>query len=143
MCKNQKETSRKISLYSCPPCRNTNPHVREPQNGANQTNHHFDFLQHLASCKSNLSLLGNIPRGARITAADALNDLINDVIRTNSSLAWMKLLCFTFHGLQKPKKEKSTSNSPSLVTKIKNQISTFINSSSPTTEFPFQLRRGE
>ena len=53
----------------------------------------------------------------------------------------MKLLCFTFHGLQKPKKEKSTSNSPSLVTKIKNQISTFMNSSFPPTEFPFQLRR--
>ena len=137
-----KKQAEQISLYTCRPCsRGPNPHNQEPQNGANQTNHHFDFLQHLASCKSNLSLLGNIPRGARITAAEALNDLINDVIRTNSSLAWMKLLCFTFHGLQKPKKEKSTSNSPSLVTKIKNQISTFMNSSFPPTEFPFQLRR--
>ena len=83
----KKKQAEQISLYSCPPCRSTNPHNREPQNGANQTNHHFDFLQHLASCKSNLSLLGNIPRGARITAAEALNDLINDVIRTDSSLA--------------------------------------------------------
>ena len=109
---------------------------------SNQSNPEFDFLQHLQKCKSNLSLLGNIPRGARITAAEALNNLINDVIRTNTSISWMRLLCFTFHGLQKPKKEKPSANDPSLVTKIKNQISVFMNSNFPPKDFPFQLRKG-
>ena len=88
----------------------------------------------------NISLIGNIPRGARITAADALNDLINNVIQNNSPNSWAKLLCFTYHCLQKPKKEKSTSNSPSLVTKIKNQISAFMNTNFPPLAFPFELR---
>ena len=39
------------------------------------------------------------------------------------------------------KKEKTASNSPSLVTKIKNQISVFMNSNFPPSEFPFQLRK--
>ena len=95
----------------------------------------------MKTCKSNISLLGNIPRGARISVAEALNDLINDVIRTNTSLSWSKLLCFTYHGLQKPKKEKVTSNCPSLVTKIKNQVAVYMNSNFPPTEFPFPLRK--
>ena len=92
------------------------------------------------NCKSRLSLIGNIPRGARITAADALNDLINDVIRSNTTLSWSRLLCFAYHGLQKPKKEKPTPNSPSLVTKIKNQILAFKNSDFPPARFPFESR---
>ena len=40
----------------------------------------------------------------------------------------------------KPKKEKPTPNSPSLVTKIKNQISAFRNSDFPPDSFPFEPR---
>ena len=112
----------------------------EPSNAENQTPSDFDLLQYLKTCKSNISLLGNIPRGARITAAEALNDLIAEVIQSNTSLAWSKLLCFTYHGLQKPKKEKPSSNSPSLVTKIKNQVSAFTDLNFPPDRFPFQLR---
>ena len=131
--------AKEISLYTCKTCRD----VIAPNHASHddQSNPEFDFLQHLQKCKGNLSLLGNIPRGARITAAEALNNLINDVIRTNTSISWMRLLCFTFHGLQKPKKEKPSANDPSLVTKIKNQISVFMNSNFPPTDFPFQLRK--
>ena len=66
----------------------------------------FDLLQHLKTCRKNLSLIGIIPKGARITAADALNDLIVNVIQSNNPHSWEKLLCFTYHGLQKPKKKK-------------------------------------
>ena len=136
-----KRQATEIDRYSCQPCRDVKAPNNAPSEEANQSNTNFNFLHHLQSCKVNLSLLGNIPRGARITAAEAFNELINDVIRTNTSASWMRLLCFTFHGLQKPKKEKPSVNSPSLVTKIKNQISVFMNSNFPPTEFPFQLRK--
>ena len=129
-----------IHRYSCASCRKVTGPNREPSTADNQTDPEFDLLQHLITCKSNLSLIGNIPRGARITAADALNDLINDVIRSNTPTAWSKLLCFAYHGLQKPKKEKPTPNSPSLVTKLKNQISVFMNSNFPPDRFPFEPR---
>ena len=124
--------------YKCPPCRNIN---NITPNTGNQSPSPFDLLHHLQTCKSNISLIGNIPRGARITAAEALNTLINDVIQFNNSISWSKLLCFAFHCLQKPKKEKSSANSPSLTTKIKNQISLFMSSVFPPTEFPFELRK--
>ena len=139
----RRRVAEQISIFHCPSCRIPNLPNQEPPNGADQTNHDFDFLQHLTRCKSNISLLGNIPRGARIMAAEALTELIDNVIRTNSSLAWMKLLCFTFHALQKPKKEKSTSNSPSLVTKIKNQISVFMNSPFPPSRISVPTTKEE
>ena len=129
-----------IKNYICKTCRKGAPPNNSQSNLDNQTEPNFDILHHLKLCKLNISMLGNIPRGARITAAEALNDLINEVIQSNSSISWAKLLCFAYYGLQKPKKEKATSNSQSLVTKIKNQISVFINSSFPPTEFPFPLR---
>ena len=129
-----------IRRYRCSSCLNGTVPNREPPIVDNQTTPDFDLPQHLMTCKSRLSLIGNIPRGARITAADALNDLINDVITSNNSLSWAKLLCFAYHGLQKPIKEKPSPNSPSLVTKIKNQISTFKNSEFPPDSFPFELR---
>ena len=133
--------AKEIRIYTCQPCRNIPIHNHVAPNTDNETTTSFDILQHLRTCKSNLSLLGNIPRGARITAAEALNELITDVIQHNTSLSWWKLLCFAYHGLQKPKKEKPTPNSPSLVTKIKNQISTFMNSEFPPPGFPFELRK--
>ena len=130
-----------IGIYTCPPCMGFTTPNRAPSEEANQNSANFDLLHHLKTCKANLSLLGNIPRGARISAAEALNELVNDVIRSNMSVSWMRLLCFTFNGLQKPKKEKPTNSSPSLVTKIKNQIRVFMNSNFPPTEIPFKLRR--
>ena len=133
--------AKQIPKYKCPQCRNITTPNQESLDVANQSTPNFDLLNHLHTCKSNISLIGNIPRGARITAAEALNELINNVIQSNTPIAWSKLLCFAYHCLQKPKKEKSTSNTPSLVTKIKNQISTFMNSNFPPTEFPFEFRK--
>ena len=126
--------------YSCQSCRFGTAPSFGPSNEDSPVNPDFNLREHLLTCKSNLSILGNIPRGARITAADALNELISEVLRSNSALAWSKLLCFTHHGLQKPKKDKPASNNPSLVSKIKNQVSIFMSSSFPPAEFPFALR---
>ena len=101
--KNQASTLRR---YRCLSCLNGTLPNREPPIVDNQTTPDFDLLQHLMTCKSRLSLIGNIPRGARITAVDILSDLINDVIHSNTSLTWFKPLCFMYHGLQKIQKRK-------------------------------------
>ena len=63
-----------IGLFTCKSCRNVITPNHPSPNGPNQSNPDFNFLQHLQICKANLSLLGNIPRGARITAAEALTN---------------------------------------------------------------------
>ena len=136
----RKKQAKKFAKYICKPCRDINGPNNDPPNAENPTSANFDLLQHLQTCKSNISMLGNIPKGARVAAAEALIELIDNVIQSNTPLSWSKLLCFSYHGLQKPKKEKPTPNSPSLVTKIKNNISVFMNSSFPPDRFPFQLR---
>ena len=137
-----KQASR-IPIYACAGCRGTTTHVREPANGTNHGVLDFDLTQHLKACKANLSLISNIPRGARITAANALSDLMNEAVQSNSSLSWSKLLCFSYHGLQKPTREKLPSKGPSLVSKIKNQIGAFVSSDFPPDRFPFQVRSGK
>ena len=130
-----------FSKYTCRSCRYGTAPICGPSVNDPPGNPDFKLLDHLITCKSNLSILGNIPRGARITVANALNELICNVLRSNTALAWSKLLCFTHHCLQKPKKDKPASNNPSLVTKIKNQVSVFMNSPFPPFEFPFALRK--
>ena len=135
-----KKQAEKFAKFICKPCRDINGPNNDPPNAENPTSANFDLLLYLQTCKSNVSMLGNIPKGARVAAAEALIELIDNVIQSNTPLSWSKLLCFPYHGLQKPKKEKPTPNSPSLVTKIKNNISVFMNSSFPPDRFPFQLR---
>ena len=135
--------ARALTNYSCPTCRNATASNSEPGNDGQQTPAGFDLPKYLKTCRSNVSIINHIPRGARIAAAEALNDLINEVIRSNTPRSWAKLLCFAYHSFQKPKKEKPSPNSPSLVSKIKHQISTFKNTQStnfPPERFPFQMR---
>ena len=116
------EQLRHIPQYACRGCRGVGARNREPAEIIGQEAVDFNLCQHLMTCKSNLSIISNIPRGARVTAANALIDLINEVVESNAPLSWSKLFCFTYHALQKPKNEKkSNSSGPSLVTKIKNQ----------------------
>ena len=128
-----------IPNYACQECSGVSAPSCSPTVADTPSIPDFNLLDHLLTCKSNLSILGNIPSGARISAADALNELISEVLRSNSYISWSKLLSFTYHCLQKPRRDKKAPNSPSLVTKIKNQISTFLNSELPD-RFPFSLR---
>ena len=128
-----------IPNYACQECSGVSAPSCSPTVADTPSIPDFNLLDHLSTCKANLSILGNIPRGARISAADALNELISEVLRSNSYISWSKLLSFTYHCLQKPRRDKKAPNSPSLVTKIKNQISTFLNSELPD-RFPFSLR---
>ena len=137
-CVNIRKVAARTINYSCAGCRKATAPNREPGND-HQTPTDFDLPEYLKTCRANISIINHIPRGARITAAQALNNLINEAIQSNTSLSWSKLLCFTYHGLQKPRKEKPSANNPSLVSKIKDQISTFVNSNLPE-RFPFQMR---
>ena len=138
-----KEQLRVIKRYACRLCIGIGAHHREPEDATVQEAPEFNFHQYLTTCKLNLSIINHIPRGARAAAANALIDLINEVVESNAPSSWSKLLCFTYHGLQKPKKEKRNSSGPSLVTKIKNQISAFVNSAFPPDRFPFPKRVGK
>ena len=131
------DQARQIPRYECGPCRGVSAPNRVTANAEIQTPFDFDLLRHLRDCKANLSIISNIPRGARAAAANALSDLINNVVESKTPLSWAKLLCFAYHGLQKPKKEKATANGPSLVSKIKSQITIFVSSAFPPEEFPF------
>ena len=132
-----------IPKWSCSPCRGIPAPIRNRRNAVEQTTQDFDLLQHLKLCKSNLSLISYIPRGARITAANALRELINEAVESNTALSWSRLLCFAYHGLQKPQRGKGAFKGPSLVSKVKNQISTFMNTNFPPDNFSFQLRSGK
>ena len=134
--------ARVLPNYSCATCRNATAPNSEPGNDDHQAPAEPDLPKYLKICRSNVSTINHIPRGARIVAAETLTDLINEVIRSNTSLSWSKLLCFAYHALQKPRKEKPSPNSPSLVSKIKHQISTFKNTNTnfPPERFPFQMR---
>ena len=132
-----------IPNYECPPCRTITGPIRNRGNLTDQTTLDFDLLQHLKLCKSNLSIISNIPKGARTTAANALSELINDAVGLNTALSWSKLLCFAYHGLQTPQRGKGALEGPSLATKVKTQISSFMNTNFPPDNFPFRLRSGK
>ena len=144
--------------FVCSPCRGVTVTVPEPTISPTQTipstqtttdsqatpdtsTPDFSLLQHLQNRKASVSILGNIPRGARITAADTLNQLITEALESNSSLAWAKLHCVASHGLKKTKREKSTPNSPSLATKIKSQLTDFSNSKFPPDDLSCPPRK--
>ena len=94
-----KKQADQIPRYECGTCRGVADPNRAPAVAENQTPNDFNLLHHLRSCKANLSIISNIPKGARITAANALSDLIDKVVESNTSSSWAKLLCFAYHGL--------------------------------------------
>jgi hypothetical protein len=58
--------------------------------------------------------------------ADALNQLLNQVIRDKSRLAWGKLLSFSYWGLKRPNKDDETGKNVSLTSKVKFQVLAFM-----------------
>merc|ERR1712030_300490 len=97
-----KKQAEQIPKYDCGPCSGVATRNRAPAIAENQTLNDFNLLHHLRSCKSNLLIIINIPKGARTSAANAQSDLINNMIESNTPLSWTKLLCFAYHGLHKP-----------------------------------------
>ena len=100
-----KKQADQIPRYECRTCRGVAAPNRAPAIAENQTPDDFNLLHHLRSCKSNLSIISNIPKGARTTAANALSDLINNVVESNTSLSWAKLLCFANTDCKNPRRK--------------------------------------
>ena len=80
-----RDQARQITRYECGPCRGVVAPNRVTANAENQTPFDFNLLQHLRNCKAILSIISNIPRGARATAANALTDLINNVVESKKT----------------------------------------------------------
>ena len=68
-----------------------------------------------------------IPRGAIISIADALHQLLEQAMRESSPLAWGKLLSFGLCGLKQPSDATgSEDRSISLTTRVKRQVQEFL-----------------
>ena len=70
------------------------------------------------------SVLDRIPKGARHSAASALNSIIKSVCETDSEEDWRKLFRFSSLCFKKPK--RGGKRQPSLATIVKRQIDDFL-----------------
>ena len=86
---------------------------------------------YISRCRSGLPVLARVPRGAIISAVDALNLLLTQVIEKKSELAWGRLLNFSYWEFRRP--STNGSDGVSLATKVKKQVSDFLGSDSLST----------
>ena len=119
-----------LTRWRCPKCthsalvgteeENVSPPEQTTQ-AAHSTDH--ELAATLAKLKQTRHLLRRIPKGARIPAAEALATLIESATEECTVETWTRLLTFPLTAFDVPKKESGVSDSTSLTTKIKRQIS--------------------
>ena len=86
-----------------------------------------DLVDYVSKCRAGRGALRIIPKGAAFCAADALQKLINGVVRDKTQLAWGKLLSFGFMGIGQPAPDSGSGrHGVSLTSKVKSQISAFM-----------------
>ena len=96
---------------------------------------------YISRCRSGLPVLARAPRGTIISTADALNLLLTQVIEEKSELAWGRLLSFSYWGFRRPSTNES--DSVSLATKVKKQVSDFLGNDSLLTPPRANVRQKE
>lgn len=85
----------------------------------------LDLQKYVGECRHRLRVLNRIPKGAVISAADALQRLIRNVLNGNSELAWGRLFSFSYWGLGCPS-GSGEARQVSLATQVRQQISRFM-----------------
>ena len=73
-------------------------------------------------------VIRRIPKGARIQAAGSLATLIDMALGAKTGKAWARLLLSAFLALHVPSRDQDSADSSTLTTKIKRQISTYMES---------------
>ena len=102
-----------------------------------------DLACHLAEIKKSRRVIPRVPRGARIIAAGALCELMEDVLSNGSEAAWSRLLKFALHTLSRPARAKQQQHETSLTSKIKQQIGNYMGAESPQrSDAVFLPKRG-
>jgi len=86
---------------------------------ATQLFNYSEFFRTLSHLKMHSKTLKRIPKGARISAAEALSSCINDCLVSDSIVLWSRILAFSYKSLNIPKK---VANGPSLTSSVKQNI---------------------
>ena len=86
-----------------------------------------DLALYLARLKEKRPVARRVPRGARITAAEALVSLLENAIDTGTAASWTRLLCFPYHALSVPSQQAHTKEDAYLTTKVKRSIAAYMN----------------
>jgi len=84
-----------------------------------QSFNYSEFLRNPSHLKMHSKILKRIPKGARISTAEALSSCINDCLASDSTVLWSQLLAFSYKSLNIPKK---VANGPSLTSLVKQNI---------------------
>ena len=98
-------------------CHMTRKHPsRQPTSQIPDNTNIFGILSRL---KINRKTLKRIPKGAKISAAEALSTTITNCLNSENTDNWMNLFLFSFKSFPIPDK---TTNGPSLTSKVKSNI---------------------
>jgi len=96
-----------------------------------------DFPSYLASLKHSIPTLRRCPKGARQLVASAFTKAIEDILRDNSPTMWFRLMTLPYEILQLPPKKDNNTN---LTTKIKDNVSRWINNNELEAQLNFNIR---
>ena len=80
-----------------------------------------DLCRFLAHLKITRSVVRRVPKGVRISAADALSSLIDQALEDSSIVMWKRLLLFPFFALAVPSRGTDGTDK-SLTSKLKDQV---------------------
>ena len=85
----------------------------------------LDLVAYIGECRGKLRVLNQIPKGAVIPVADALQRLLREALNGGSELAWGRLMSFSYWGLGCPSVNDGE-RQVSLATSVRQQVSRFL-----------------
>ena len=127
-----------IQRWLCSTCLGRDPDVPVPDAVME-----IDLVEYISQCRKNKTVLKIIPKGAAFSIADALQKLLDRVIREKSHIAWGKLLSFAYWGIAKPAQTEGDGEQVSLTTRVKRQVTAFMEADSLVIPDRIEKRRGK
>lgn len=115
-----------IPRWSCLPCLGRGDEMIAPEPEVE-----VDLAEYITLCRSSARVLKIIPKGAVMSVAEALHELIDQAVREKSRLAWGKLLSFGYGAISQPAFDLAdgAERSVSLATRVKRQVTSFMGAS--------------
>ena len=121
-----------LSCWWCPDCSKHGGSQSQPTKSNRAYSVHegekdgCNLAESLAKLKQSRRVVPRIPKGARIQAADALRTLLDAAVEEKTTEAWERLLKFPLAALAVPLKRRPRSDTPTLTSVIKRQISAYM-----------------
>ena len=107
-----------LGRWSCASCRgivNSSPVQQQAD---------VDLVGYICKCRARIRVLNRIPKGAVVTVADALTQLIREVLESGTRAAWGRFMSFSYWGIRCLKNDGVPQES--LSTLVKRQVSQFL-----------------